>query len=138
MIDAEPVERPGLHVCGIGLPGSDPRGAWVKLANDSFDAERLTGRLVCTRTGAGEASQLYVFGSQDDGGPMLIEPFRSAYLFSGAGRDDRAGNGDLFLFAGRHSARWTGHGDVVELQEPDATVISSLTVAEGSRHPSGH
>lgn len=129
---------PGLHICAIRRRGTDGRGEWVSVANDGAVPVAITGLEITDFTARQQHVHVYRFPLAEGGRPLELGQRQTAFVFTGRGRNERAQNGDLVLFAGRDAPIWNNTGDVAYLRRPDGTFIDSMTVGAPARHPNGH
>lgn len=128
----------GLHICCIGLSDRHGRGEWVEIANSGATAVSLTGLEITDYTETQRRPHIYRFPAAQNGGDLPLGPGKSAYVFTGTGRNTRRSDGALFLFWGRDSNVWNDTGDVAYLRRGDGTFVDHMTVGDPKRHPRGH
>jgi hypothetical protein len=129
---------PGLHVCRVVPRTSDSRGEYVVVANDGETAAALTGLELTDYTRTQQHVHVIHFPGATDGGALMLNPGEEAFVFTGSGTNERLADGDLLLFAGRHTPVWNNDGDVAYLRDSGGRFIDSLTVGAPARHPNGH
>lgn len=128
----------GIHICHIGLRGSDARGEWVEVANNGTVTVSLTGLEITDYTGTQRVPHIYRFPLAVGGANLTLDPGDSAYVFTGEGKNERLQGGDLLLFWDRQSSVWNNSGDVAYLRKLDGTFVDHMTVGSPKRHPGGH
>jgi hypothetical protein len=131
----------GLHICQISQRGTDQRGEWVSIANDSLDPVTLTGLELTDFTKTQQHVHIYRFPATASGRPLMLGASQTAFVFTGQGKSEwieKNGKAQLLLFAGKRAAVWNNTGDVAYLRRADGTFIDSMTVGSPARHPNGH
>jgi len=130
------------HICEISQLGTDARGEWVATANGGSLPVALTGLELTDYTQTQQHVHVYRFPQTTAGTPLMLGPGEYAFVFTGHGEsrwiNTSSGGRQLLLFAGRSAPVWNNTGDVVYLRRLDGTFVSSLTVGDPPRHPSGH
>jgi lamin tail-like protein len=130
------------HVCKISQTGTDGRGEWVSVVNSGQTPAALTGLELTDYTKTQQHVHIYRFPATTSGGALTLSPRETAFVFTGQGTNERHvsnnGTSELWLFAGRSAPVWNNDGDVAYLRKLDGTFVSSLTVGDPPRHPSGH
>jgi hypothetical protein len=128
----------GLHICQINQRGSDNRGEWVSVANDGGTVAGPPGLGTPDFPHPPQHVHVYRFPPAQGGQALTLAPGQTAYIFTGAGRSERLGDGDLLLFAGRAAPVWNNTGDVAYLRNLRGEFVDSMTVGLPARHPNGH
>jgi hypothetical protein len=128
----------GLHICAIVPVTNDPRGEWVEVANDGLNPVTLTGLELTDYTETQQRPHVYRFPALSTGAPLRLGPGNAAFVFTGTGKSEVLGNGDVLLFAGRAAPVWNNTGDVAYLRNADGTFVRTMTVGHPRRHPNGH
>jgi hypothetical protein len=126
------------HICVVENRARDPRGEFVEVANFSARSLALTGLELTDYTGTQRRPHIYRFPKTTEGGVLALAPRRSAYVFTGHGRNERTEGGDLLLFWGLSHSVWNDAGDVAYLRRGDGTFVDTRTVGDPKRHPNGH
>lgn len=126
----------------ISPTGTDSRGEWVCIANGGQNPVPLTGLELTDYTETQKHVHIIRFPKTTVGGTLMLGPGQSAFIFTGTGTNEwytrSDGKRELWLFAGRSAPVWNNDGDVAYLRRLDGTFVSSLTVGDPPRHPSGH
>lgn len=128
----------GLHICEVANRTSDRRGEYVHVANDGNRAVVLTGLKLTDYTETQQHVHVFTFPGALGGGNLLLQPGKSAFVFTGRGTNVRSSTGSLLLFAQRRASIWNDDGDVAYLRNPNGTFVDTRTVGHPARHPNGH
>ena len=101
--------------------GTDARGEFLQVANDDVLPLSLGGLGLAGYAGVESDQNVYVFPE------VVLESGQTAYVFTGSGRDGRAGD-DYLLFAGQGGPLWRD-GDVAYLRKPNGHVLDVFFTA---------
>src|SRR6266496_3578203 len=94
------------HICHVANRTSDKRGEYVEIANGGATRVAVTGLELTDYTGTQRRPHIYRFPSMADGSDLTLTPGQSAFVFTGAGRNQLSTQGDWLLFAGRSASIW--------------------------------
>ena len=130
------------HICFISQAGTDDRGEWVSVCNESSMPESLTGLEITDFTKTQQHVHVYRFPKTTSGTNLMLGSGQVAYVFTGHGTSEwvttKKGNRALLLFAGKSAPVWNNTGDVAYLRNTDGTFVDTKTAGSPARHPNGH
>lgn len=98
----------------------------------------LTGLELTDYTETQQRPHIYRFPRLRNGGPLVLKPGQSAFIFSGHGTNALSDRGNWLLFWALGVRVWNDSGDVAYLRDALGRIVDSQTVGQPKRHPNGH
>ena len=126
------------HICVVANRTDDSRVDLDDIANADAQPVALTGLELTDYTGTQRRPHIYHFPRTTKNETLYLDPHKSAYVFTGTGKNSRSETGNFLLFWNLAISVWNNDGDVAYLRQGNGTFVSTMTVGDPKRHPNGH